>query len=89
MLSLVKGHNSPIELSEIADGTGGFVISGAAQSDFSGSSVSAAGDVNGDGLADLIIGAQEQIKWNQFWEYLYCLWQKENTGPIELSDIMK
>jgi hypothetical protein len=35
----------------------GFQISGVAVSDFSGSSVSDAGDVNGDGLADLIIGA--------------------------------
>jgi Ca2+-binding RTX toxin-like protein len=39
------------------DGTNGFRISGAAAGDQSGASVSAAGDVNGDGIADLIIGA--------------------------------
>jgi Ca2+-binding RTX toxin-like protein len=46
-----------VELSAIAAGTGGFVINGQCAFNFSGSSVSAAGDVNGDGLADLIIGA--------------------------------
>ena len=48
-----------IELSAIANGncTGGFVINGQALSDESGTSVSAAGDGNGDGLADLIVGA--------------------------------
>jgi hypothetical protein len=36
---------------------GGFVINGEAADDYSGSSVSSAGDVNGDGLDDLIVGA--------------------------------
>jgi GDPmannose 4,6-dehydratase len=48
---------TPINLSTIAAGTGGFVINGQCTSDSSGSSVSSAGDVNGDGLADLIVGA--------------------------------
>lgn len=46
-----------IELSGL-DGTNGFQISGEAPNDFSGFSVSSAGDVNGDGLDDLIIGAR-------------------------------
>src|SRR5687768_6061377 len=48
-----------IELSVIADGTGGFVINGQCAGDESGFSVAGAGDVNGDGLADLIVGAAD------------------------------
>jgi len=39
------------------DGTRGFVLTGIHRHDYSGASVSAAGDVNGDGIDDLIIGA--------------------------------
>ena len=39
------------------DGTNGFRLIGIDADDFSGCSVSSAGDVNGDGFADLIVGA--------------------------------
>lgn len=39
------------------DGSAGFVLRGVKQFDFSGSSVSGGGDINGDGFADLIVGA--------------------------------
>ncbi len=39
------------------DGSNGFQISGEAEGDFSGRSVKGAGDINGDGFADLVIGA--------------------------------
>ncbi|HED54042.1 MAG TPA: hypothetical protein ENJ00_07560 [Phycisphaerales bacterium] len=50
------GFGTSLELSSL-DGTTGFVINGVSQSDISGKSVSCAGDVNGDGIDDLIIGA--------------------------------
>ncbi|ELS03748.1 putative calcium-binding protein,FG-GAP repeat protein [Xenococcus sp. PCC 7305] len=50
------GNTGVIELSAL-DGTNGFVLNGAGAYDYSGTSVSNAGDVNGDGFADLIIGA--------------------------------
>jgi hypothetical protein len=46
-----------MDLSAIANGVGGFVINGECAGDASGHSVSSAGDVNGDGLADLIVGS--------------------------------
>jgi hypothetical protein len=39
------------------DGTEGFILRGIAQFDFAGFSVSGAGDVNADGIDDLVIGA--------------------------------
>ncbi|WP_204152622.1 cadherin domain-containing protein, partial [Leptolyngbya sp. CCY15150] len=48
----------PLNLSSL-DGSNGFRIDGAAESDNSGWSVSSAGDVNGDGFDDLIIGARD------------------------------
>ena len=42
------------------DGTNGFVINGIDASDFSGYSVSSAGDINNDGYDDIIIGASTQ-----------------------------
>ena len=45
-----------IELSAL-DGANGFRIDGAAAGELSGRSVAGAGDVNGDGFADLIVGA--------------------------------
>ena len=49
-------YPSFIELSAL-DGSNGFRINGAAPDELSGASVSGAGDINGDGFADLIIGA--------------------------------
>ena len=48
-----------IDLSTIAAGTGGFVINGQSAGDLSGFSVASAGDVNGDGFDDLIVGARD------------------------------
>jgi Ca2+-binding RTX toxin-like protein len=53
-----SGWGAPIDLAAIAAGSGGFVIHGQDAYDRSGWSVASAGDVNGDGFADLIIGAQ-------------------------------
>jgi hypothetical protein len=50
------GFDATIDLSTL-DGATGFRLDGAATYDFSGFSVASAGDVNGDGFADLIVGA--------------------------------
>ena len=50
------GFPASIDLS-LLDGTGGFLVNGVDDNDESGRSVSSAGDFNGDGFDDLLIGA--------------------------------
>jgi Ca2+-binding RTX toxin-like protein len=52
-----KTGGDVVELSNIQESNGGFVINGVGEDDSSGWSVSGAGDVNDDGFADLIVGA--------------------------------
>ncbi|MEH1787453.1 MAG: Ig-like domain-containing protein [Nostoc sp.] len=52
-----SGFSSSLNLSSL-NGSNGFIINGIATDDFSGYSVSSAGDINSDGIDDLIIGAQ-------------------------------
>jgi len=51
-----QGFASSVELSEL-NGADGFRLDGVAAHDQSGYSVASAGDVNGDGFSDLIVGA--------------------------------
>jgi hypothetical protein len=57
-LGAATAHAAPpvLPLSAL-DGRNGFRLDGVTASDFSGRAVSAAGDINGDGVDDLIIGA--------------------------------
>jgi hypothetical protein len=83
-----KTSNTAVNLLDIAltSNNGGFVINGEASNDFSGSSVSSAGDVNGDGLDDLIIGAPN-VERNGAAGRAYVVFGKKNGAVINLSDI--
>ncbi|MBP7112836.1 MAG: FG-GAP repeat protein [Nitrosomonas sp.] len=52
-----SGFSATMDLSSL-DGSNGFRLDGVAEGDFSGRSVSNAGDVNGDGFDDLIVGGK-------------------------------
>ena len=58
--AIAPGSSGVLDLSdaESLGGTNGFTLNGIDQGDVSGYSVSSAGDVNGDGYDDLIIGAR-------------------------------
>jgi hypothetical protein len=56
-----SGFAASLELSAL-DGSNGFALNGVAAEDFSGRAVAGAGDVNGDGFDDLIVGARRPTR---------------------------
>jgi hypothetical protein len=83
--SALGGSVTQVELSEL-DGTGGFRLSGVAAADQSGFSVSGAGDVNGDGYQDVIVGAYHS---NSFVGAAYVVFGHSDgfASNLELSDL--
>ncbi len=60
-----EGFNASLNLSTL-NGKNGFALNGIDTDDYSGTSVSFAGDINGDGFDDLIIGAANADPNNQY-----------------------
>ena len=58
-----SGFDASLDLSSL-NGTNGFRLDGVAADDSSGISVSTAGDVNGDGFDDVIVGAYHRVDPN-------------------------
>ncbi|MEE8477682.1 MAG: VCBS repeat-containing protein, partial [Gemmatimonadales bacterium] len=78
----------PVSLSDVAAGTGGFVIKGIDAGDGSGWSVSGAGDVNGDGLADIIVGANgADPGGNRSAGESYVVFGKAGGTAVNLADV--
>jgi len=84
---VILGQDTPFSNTiDVANlGASGYTITGASANDWSGVSVSGAGDFNGDGIGDLIIGAAQ-------WPALlpgeaYVVFGSETPGDIDLGDL--
>ncbi|WP_048753219.1 integrin alpha, partial [Crocosphaera watsonii] len=85
----VGGFSSSFDLSSL-DGSNGFVLNGIDASDRSGISVSSAGDVNGDGFDDILIGAfTADPNGNSFAGESYVVFGKAGgfDGSFDLSSL--
>jgi len=79
---------SELELSAL-NGSNGFVLNGVNTSDRSGTSVSNAGDINGDGFDDLIIGAPDADPNGKFSGASYVVFGSDQVlpNPLNLSGL--
>ena len=82
-----KSDGTAVELSAVEAGTGGFVINGVSAGDTSGWSASSAGDVNGDGLDDLIVGASRDDPNGSNSGASFVVFGKSDGTAVELSDV--
>ncbi|MEM1090665.1 MAG: Ig-like domain-containing protein [Pseudomonadota bacterium] len=71
------------------DGSNGFVLTGTDMGDLAGIAVDGAGDVNGDGIADVIIGAAGRGPGSNFQGVSYVVFGSRSAFPasIELASL--
>ncbi len=83
-----SGFPATLALSSL-DGTNGFRINGSATGDRAGFAVAGAGDINGDGLADLVIGAPTTDANGVDSGAVYVIFGKTTgfSNVLELSDL--
>jgi len=84
-----KKDTAPVNVEDIAQGIGGFAIYSLGEFGYDGVgfSVSEAGDVNGDGLADLIVGSnfvEVAIPYDT-----YVVFGKKDTNPVSVEDVVQ
>ena len=81
-----KADSRAVDLANL--GSGGFRIDGIDPIDCAGFSVSGAGDVNGDGLADLIVGADRAGPFGPSFEgESYVVFGKASSTPVDLENL--
>ena len=83
-----SGFTANLELANL-NGDNGFKIEGINSFDQSGFSVSAAGDVNGDGIDDLVIGAPNaDVNGNEDVGESYVIFGRDSQPPVPLSSFI-
>lgn len=83
---VVFGSASPANLKLAALGSRGFRMDGAATTDNAGDSVGSAGDVNGDGRADVLVGADYAGKNGRDESgSAYVVFGQNSSSPVDLG----
>jgi hypothetical protein len=82
-----KADDGTVMPGDLEAGIGGFVIDGEKDSDWAGSDVGSVGDLNGDGLADIIVGASGADPAGEDSGRAYVLFGREDTATVSLADV--
>ena len=83
-----KTNANPVDLAQIYIGIGGFAIHGAGFDDNAGDSVAGVGDVDADGLSDVLVGARYANPGGMGNAgRCYVVFGKTSTGVVDLSGL--
>ncbi|WP_404390373.1 cadherin domain-containing protein [Pseudoalteromonas phenolica] len=74
-------------LSDVVNGIGGFAIYGERGGDKAGFAVAGNGDINGDGLADVVIGAPYADDYGDQAGKVYVVFGKADSTAVQLSEV--
>jgi len=83
-----KSDTAPVLLGDLDGGPGGFVIDGIASEDQSGESVAGAGDVDGDGREDIVVGVPLANPNGGNSGRAYVVHGRAETTPVDLTDVL-
>jgi hypothetical protein len=83
---------APLSLQDVIEGLGnkpGFLVHGSRADARAGFSVAGAGDVNGDGLSDIAIGAPERSpdNWGSLPGAVYVIFGRPDRAPVDLGEL--
>ena len=82
-----KGDTANVNLDDVALGVGGFKVIGEYYGDRAGNSVSSAGDINDDGIPDLLVGARLNDAGGKDAGAAYVVFGKTDTTAVNLNDV--
>lgn len=83
-------HGSTIDLASL-DGSNGFVFAGAEPNDYAGGAIARAGDINGDGFTDFVIGATgagpKGPEYSEYFGAAYVVFGDDGGFPPSLDPL--
>ncbi len=82
-----KSSAAAVNLSSVAAGTGGFRITGQAAGDDAGSALASVADMNGDGLAEIVVGASGSDAGGVDSGAVYVVFGKASTTAVDLNAV--